>query len=430
MEFFLILFLILLNGFFAMAEIAIVSSRKSRLQQMVVKGNKNAKTALELAQNPDKFFPTIQIGITLISILAGAIGEATLATPISEVLKQIPIVGPYRDILSFLVVVGGITYISLIIGELVPKHIAISNSESVAVFVAPFMQALLKVTLPLVKFLNLSSGFVLKLLRVKPFLTSSISEDEIRLLMSEGTRVGIFNLIEKKLVDRVLHLDNLRVDSLMTPREAIQWFDINKFSKDFKTYLADYKHSRIILCNKTIDNLVGVIHLRDYLRHYINNPSMDIKKYSQKPHLIPENTSAIKALELFRKSPMHMALIIDEYGTVRGLVTFNDVLEAIIGDIQARNWVEELKTIKRSDNSFLLDGMLMLEQLKNVLKLETLPKEVYKHVTLGGFVIAHLNKIPAEGDKFEWAGYEFEVVDMDGNRVDKVLVTLNPNKQK
>jgi len=425
MEFFLILFLILLNGFFAMAEIAIVSSRKSKLAQMAIKGNKSAKTALELAQNPDKFFPTIQIGITLISILAGAIGEATLAIPFAEVIKQIPVAAPYHDILSFLIVVGGITYISLIIGELVPKHIAINNPESIAVFVAPFMQALLKVALPLVKFLSLSSELVLKLLGVKPSLTSSISEDEVRLLMSEGTRVGIFNLIEKKLVDRVLHLDNLRVDSLMTPRESIQWFDINKFSKDFKTYLAGHKHSRIILCNKTIDNPAGVIHVRDYLGHYINNPGIDIKKCSQKPHLIPENTPAIKALELFRKSPMHMALIIDEYGKVRGLVTFNDVLEAIVGNIQTRNWVDERKIVKRSDNSFLLDGMLMLEELKNVLKLETLPKEAYKHATLGGFVIARLNKIPAEGDKFDWAGYEFEVVDMDGNRVDKVLVALS-----
>lgn len=428
MEFVLIICLILLNGFFAMAEIAIVASRKSKLQQMVARGDKSAETALELAQNPDKFFPTIQVGITLISILAGAIGVTTLTMPFSEVIKQIPIVGPYREILSFLVIIGGITYISLIIGELVPKHVAISNPENIAVFVAPFMQVLLKVTLPLVKFLSLSSEFVLKLLRVKQFPVSSISGDEVKLLMSEGTRAGIFNIIEKRLVSRVLHLDRLQADSLMTPREAIQWFDINKLPENFKTYLADHKHSRIILCDKTIDNLVGVIHVKDYLRYYINDPKMDIKKHSQKPHLIPENTSAIQALELFRKSPMHMALIIDEYGKVRGLVTFNDVLEAVVGDIQEKNWINKLKIIKRSDNSFLLDGMFTLEELKNVLKLEALPKEAYKHLTLGGFVATRLNKIPTESDKFEWLGYEFEVVDMDGNRVDKVLVTLSSKK--
>lgn len=425
MEFFLILFLILLNGFFAMAEIAIVASRKSKLQQMVANGNKGAETALELAENPDKFFPTIQIGITLISILAGAIGVATLTIPFSEIVKQIPIVGIYHGILSFFVVIGGITYISLIIGELVPKHVAISNPEKIAVFIAPFMQALLKITLPLVRFLSLSSELILKILRVKQFPESNISGDEIRLLMSEGTRAGIFNLIEKRLVNKVLNLDRLRVDSLMTPRETIQWFDINKFPEDFKTYLVDQKHSRIILCDKTIDNLIGVIHVKDFLHHYVSDPKINIKKHIQKPHLIPEDTSAIQALELFRKSSMHMALIVDQYGKVRGLVTFNDVLEAVVGDIQEKNWINKIKIIKRSDNSFLLDGMLMLEELKSVLRLKALPQEAYKHLTLGGFVATRLNKIPTEGDKFEWTGYEFEVVDMDGNRIDKVLVTLS-----
>jgi len=338
MEFIFILFLILLNGFFAMAEIAIVASRKSKLTQMIANGNKSAEIALELAENPDKFFPTIQIGITLISILAGAIGMATLTMPFAEIIKQIPIVGAYHDLLSFFVVIGGITYISLIIGELVPKHVAISNPEGIAVFVAPFMRTLLKIALPLVGFLSLSSELVLKLLRIKKFPASSVSEDEIRLLMSEGTRAGIFNIIETRLVNRVLHLDRLRVDSLMTSREAIQWFDINKLPEDFKTYLAEHQHSRIILCDRSIDNLVGVIHAKDYLRYYASNPKVDIKKHSQKPHLIPENTSAIQALELFRKSPMHMALIVDEYGKVRGLVTFNDVLEAVVGDIQEKSF--------------------------------------------------------------------------------------------
>ncbi len=342
MEFFLILFLILLNGFFAMAEIAIVASRKSKLQQMITKGNKGAENALELAENPDKFFPTIQIGITLISILTGAIGVTALTMPFSEAIKQIPIVGAYHGVLSFFVVIGGITYISLIIGELVPKHVAISNPEGIAVFVAPFMKTLLKVTLPLVGFLSLSSEFILKLLRIKQFPSSNISGDEIKLLMSEGTRAGIFNIIEKRLVSRVLHLDHLRVDSLMTPRENIQWFDINKLPEDFKTYLSDHKHSRIILCNKTIDNLVGVIHAKDYLRYYASDSKIDIREHSQKPHLIPENTSAIEALELFRKSPMHMALIIDEYNRVRGLVTFNDVLEAVVGDIQEKSFKDYL----------------------------------------------------------------------------------------
>lgn len=404
-----------------MAEIAIISARKSRLQQLIAKGNQNAKIALDLAQNPDKFFPAIQIGITLISILAGAIGEATLSKSFAKILIQIPVIGPYHNAVSFVLVVGGITYISLIIGELVPKQIAINHTENIAVSVAPFMQKLLKATLPLVRFLSFSSELVLKFLRINPSFIPNTSEDEIRLLMSEGTRAGIFTVIEKKLVDRVLHLDTLRVDSLMTPRGAIQWFDISKFSKGFDQYLANYEHSKIVLCDKTIDAVVGIIHVKDYLRHYIRDPKMDTKIYSQKPHFIPENTPAIKALELFRTSPVHIALVINEYGAVQGLITINDVLEAIVGDIQARNWGDKPKIIKRPDNSFLLDGALTLEELKDVLKLEALPKEAYKYVTLGGFIIARLNKIPAEGDRVVWSGYEFEVIDMDRNRVDKVL---------
>lgn len=286
------------------------------------------------------------------------------------------------------------------------------------------MRTLLMMTYPVVKFLGFSSDLVLKIFGVKKIPESSISGDEVRLLMSEGERAGIFNLIEKRLVDRVLHLDRLKVDSLMTPRESIRWFDVNKLPKDFKEYLANHKHSRIILGDKTIDNLIGVVHVKDYINHYMIDPEMDIRKHTHKPHLIPRNTSAVKALELFRKSPMHMALIVDEYGKVIGLVTFNDVLEAVVGDLQEKNWINKLKVVKRSNKSFLLDGMLMLKELKNILKLKKLPEEVSQHLTLGGFMATKLNKIPTEGDKFSWAEYEFEVVDMDEDMVDKVLVTL------
>lgn len=428
MEFALILFFILLNGFFAMAEIAIVAARKSKLQQLVEKGNEDAGKALELAQNPDKFFPAIQIGITLIGILNGAIGQVTLGNSFSELLKQMPLIGQYHGFISFVVVVGGITFLSIVVGELVPKQIAISNPEKLAVFAAPFMRILLTIAFPLVRLLSFSSDLVLKIFGIKKVPETSVSEDEIRLLMSEGERAGIFNLVEKRLVDRVLHLDRLKVDSLMTPRESIQWFDINKLPKDFRDYLVSHKHSRIILGNKSIDNLVGVIHVKDFINHYISNPKMDIKEHSHRPHLIPQNTPATKALELFRKSPMHMALIVDELGKVRGLVTFNDVLEAVVGNLQEKNWISKLKIVKRAENSYLLDGMLMAKELKKILRLEKLPQEVHGHLTVGGFVAAHLKRIPIEGEKFEWQGYEFEIVDMDGNMVDKILITQVPKK--
>lgn len=397
---------------------------------MAAKGNQGADTALKLAQIPDKFFSTIQVGITLIGIMAGAVGEATLAQQFAEIFKPIPIIGRYHETLSFILIVGIITYLSVVIGELVPKRLAINNPEGIASLVAPLMNGLLKVALPIVRVLSSSSELVLRLLRVKQVTSPTVTDDEIKMLMGEGARVGVFTTIEKELVNRVLHLDDMRISSLMTPRASIQCFDINKLSKDLPKFLNKYRHSRIIVCNKTIDNLIGVIYVKDFLRYYLINPNVDIKKYAQKPHLLPENTRVLKTLELFRKSPMHLALIIDEHGAVQGLVTFNDVLEAIVGDIETRGWTEKLKIVKRPDNSYLIDGMLTTKELKDTLKIEKLPKQASGDITLGGFIMSYLDKVPAEGDKFDWGGYRFEVVDMDKNRVDKVLVTLIPEKTK
>lgn len=422
----IILLLILFNGLFAMAEIAIITSRKSRLQQMALKGNQGAATALKLAQIPDNFFSTIQVGITLIGIMAGAVGEAALAGQFAEILKPIPLVGNYNETLSFILIVGTITYLSVVIGELVPKRFAIRNPEVIASLVAPLMNVFLKLALPVVQTLSSSSEIVFRIFGIKQVTSQAVTDDEIKMLMGEGTRVGVFSVVEKKLVDRVLHLDDIRIDSLMTPRASIQYFDVNKFSKDLPKHLSKYKHSRIIICDKSLDNLIGVIHVKDFLRNYISNPEKDIKIHLEKPHLLPQNTQVLKVLELFRKSPMHLALIIGEHGTIQGMVTFNDVLEAIVGDIETRGWVEELKIVRRPDNSYLVDGMLTTEELKNILKIETLPKQASGHITLGGFIMAYLDKVPTEGDKFDWGGYRFEVVDMDKNRVDKVLITLIP----
>ena len=397
---------------------------------MAAKGNQGADTALKLAQIPDKFFSTIQVGITLIGIMAGAVGEATLAQQFAGIFKPIPIIGRDHETLSFILIVGIITYLSVVIGELVPKRLAINNPEGIASFVAPLMNALLKVALPVVRVLSSSSELVFRLLGVKQVASPTVTDEEIKLLMGEGTRVGVFTTVEKKLVDRVLHLDDMRISSLVTPRASIQCFDINKLSRDLPKYLGKYKHSRIIVYDKTLDNLIGVIHVKDFLRYYLTNPKVDIKEHLENPHLLPENTQVIKVLELFRKSPMHLALIIDEHGAVQGLVTFNDVLEAIVGDIETRDWVEKLKIVKRPDNSYLVDGMLTTKELKDALKIERFPKQAAGHITLGGFIMAYLDKVPAEGDKFDWDGYRFEVVDMDKNRVDKVLITLLPEGNK
>lgn len=424
MEILFILLLLLLNGFFAMAEIAIISSRKNKLQQMVTQGDKSAEIALQLAQKPSNFLSSVQVGITLIGILAGALGEESLGRPISPLIQAIPFIGPYHEPLTFLIVISIITYLSLIIGELVPKRIALSNPEKIASLAAPLMKKVAEITHPVVFILSKSTESVFKLLRLKANTDSLVTEEEVRILIREGTEIGVFNKTEKELVERALRLDDLKVISLMTTRNEIEWFDINTFTKESIKQLGDYRHSRIIFCDGSIDKVAGIIHVRELFQHYLHNKQIDIKSLLKKPLLVPESMRALKVLELFRNSSMHLAMVIDEYGNMQGIITFNDILEALVGDIENRTKDEDPEIVKRNDGSLLLDGMVSLTELKKLLRISKLPREEFGiYQTLGGFVISYLDRIPRTGDQFKWQGYQFEVVDMDNHRVDKVIIT-------
>jgi putative hemolysin len=423
----IIFLLIIANGILAMSEIAVVSARRARLQQWANAGDTKARAALELANAPNQFLSTIQVGITLVGILAGAFGGATIAKKLAADLQEIPFLAPYSHAVGLGIVVLGITYASLIIGELVPKRLALNSPERIAAAVAMPMRALSRLASPAVYLLSLSTDAVLRALGVRPSEEPPVTEEEIRLLLEQGAQAGTFEVVEQAMVERVFRLGDRRVAGVMTPRTEIVWLDCDASPEEIRRTVTESVHSRFLVAQGTLDNVLGVVHAKDLLaRTFVGQP-IDLTALVQQPLYVPESMRALTVLELFKQSGTHIALVVDEYGGIQGLVTPSDILEAIVGDIPSAGELREPHAIQREDGSWLLDGMLSIDEFKELFHLSTLPGEeqgVYQ--TLAGFVIMHLGRIPAAADHFEWEGLRFEVVDMDGNRVDKVLVMPVP----
>lgn len=421
----LIIFLLLVaNGLFAMAEIAIVSARKARLQRLTDEGNSQARTALELANNPTDFLATVQIGITLIGIMAGAFGGATLAENIGLYLNSIPWLAPYGEAIGIGLVVLGLTYFSLIIGELVPKRLALNNAERIAVLVAAPMRNLSRIALPVVWFLSASTEAVLRILGAKPSTEPPLTEEEIKVLIEQGTQIGIFEEVEQDMIEGVLRLNERRVSIAMTPRPQIVWLDITDTPAEIRRKIARSQHSRFPVAEENLDNVLGIIAVKDLLANGLTEPSFDLRTLLRPPLFVPEGISVLKVLELFKQERSHMALVTDEYGGIEGLVTPNDILETIVGDLPTIDSAAEPLVIRREDGSWLLDGMVHIDKLKEILDLEELPgEEQGAYQTVGGFFVSQVGNIPVAGQHFEWNKMRFEVMDMDGRRVDKLLVT-------
>lgn len=419
-----VVLLILLNGIFAMSEIAVVSARKTRLRQWAEEGNAKARAALELANNPNQFLATIQIGITLVGILAGAFGGATIAKELTVILNDISWLAPYSHPLSLALVVGVIAYLSLIVGELVPKRLALNNPERLAMAIAAPMQVLSRVAYPAVHLLGLSTELLLRALGMRPSTEPLVTEEEIRALIEQGTQAGMFEEAEQEMVERVFRLGDRRVSAVMTPRTEIVWLDREASALEIRRTITESAHSRFLVADGSLDNVLGVVHAKDLLAHILGEQVVNLEATLQQPLYVPESMRALKVLELFKQSGTHIALVIDEYGGIQGLVTPNDILEAIVGDLpEAGEQVEPL-AVQREDGSWLVDGMLPVDEFKDLFDLGELPGEdqgIYQ--TLAGFVVMQLGRIPAATDYFVWEGLKIEVVDMDGNRVDKVLVT-------
>ena len=417
--------LFILNGLFAMSEIAILSARKIRLQQAVEDGIPGARTALELANEPSHFLSTIQVGITLIGIMSGALGEAALSDKLAAYLGQFPVLAPYSAGLALAAVVVGITYFSLIIGELVPKRLALFKPEPIAMVMAGPMRWLSRLAYPLVKLLSWSTDFVLWVLRAKKSEEPAVSEKEIKLMIDQGTEAGVFHKGEKEMVSNVMRLDAIKIGAIMTPRMDIYYLDVANPIEESRRRLIESPHSVIPVCRNGLDNVLGVIEAKDLLRRALSGEELKLTAAIRPANYIPKSLSPVQLLEEFKRSKIALALVVDEYGEVAGLATLKDVMEAIVGDLPSEEAEdEEPEAIQREDGSWLLDGTLTIEKFKQLFDLETLPDEASGNFhTIGGFVMLQLGHVPRASDRIEAAGLRFEVVDMDRNRVDKILVS-------
>jgi putative hemolysin len=418
-----IILLILRNGFFAMSETALVSSRKARLRQRAEEGDRGARAALELADSPNRFLSTVQIGISLIGVLAGAFGGATLARPLAGALRGVPALAPYAGSVAFGAVVVAITYLSLILGELVPKRLALNGAEVVASRVSGPMRLISTITSPAVWFLSASTEAVLGLLRARSTPESPVSEQEVEILMEEGARAGVFEEEERDLVRRALQLDDRPVHELMTPRPKVAWLDADDPQEEVLRQAREAGHSYYPVARGDLDDLLGIASVKDaWVRQAFGEPA-DLLDSLRRSLLVPEGAPATDALEAFKRSGLPTALVIDERGHIEGLVTLTDVLEALVGEVPGEDEPAEEAILRREDGSWLVDGLLAAHELKKHLGTRGLPREgETDYQTVGGMVMEALGRVPEEGDRFEWEGYSFEVLDMDGRRVDKVLV--------
>ncbi|MGK7872582.1 MAG: hemolysin family protein [Xenococcaceae cyanobacterium] len=423
-EIFFILLLIIVNGIFALSEIAVVSSRKIRLEQLSSQGDERAKAALELANDPNQILSTVQIGITLIGIFAGAFGGATLAKNLAVLLQRFSLLTTHSEAIALATVVLSITYLSLVIGELVPKRLALSDPEKIARLVAFPLRWLALLVAPVVHLLSFSTDLVLRILGTKTAATEPlVTEEEIKVMLKQGTEAGMFEAAEQDMVERVLKLDDRRIRVLMTARPEIIWLNLEDSSEINRHKIMKSNHTRFPVCQGSLDEVLGVVQVTHLLSACLGGEPFDLASSLQQPLFVPESTLGLKMLELFKQSGNHIALVVDEYGVIQGLLTLNDVLEAIIGDIPRLDQPETSQAVRREDGSWLLDGILPIEEFKELFGIGELPGEQRgNYHTLGGFVITHLGRIPSAAEHFEWHGLRFEVMDMDGNRVDKVLV--------
>lgn len=422
LEIIVILGLFLANAVLAAAEMSIVSARKARLHQWADNGDANAKIALDLANSPDELVSTVTFGITLIGILTGAFGGATLADALETYLETFPAIKNYAEILSILCVVPPVTYLSVIIGELVPKRLALSNPERVACVMAPFMRLAANLFRPAVRLLSASSGVVLRIMGVSEQKEPMITDAEIQVLVEQGTQAGIFEEAEQEMVEGVLTLADKTVRSLMTPRLGVAWLDKKSTQEQILECLNENNHSYIPVADENLDNVLGIAQTRRLFLALAERQKIQLTDFIEQPLFLPESTTALDILDMFRQTRVHVAFVINEYGGFEGMVTINDVLESIVGEVaigpDAKAQVEQ-----HSDGSWIVNGDAHIDDVKDVLDVKELPGEnLNAYRTLAGFLLYQWQRIPAKGEALSWEHWDFEVLSMDGYRIDSVRV--------
>jgi putative hemolysin len=428
-EIVVIILLIIINGLFAGSEIAVVSSRKSRLQELAEGDHSGAKLALDLANEPTNFLSTIQIGITLVGTLAGAFGGATVARDLAVWLEAVPALAAHSNFISIGIVVVVIAYSMLIFGELVPKRVALNDPERIASVVASPLSLLSRVASPFVFILSASTEVAIRALGIKPNNGPPVTEEEIKILIDLGAGAGVFEEAEKEMVDRVFRLGDRKAATLMTSRSEIVWLDAGDTPDMIKEKISGRAYTLFPVCNGNLDNVMGVVHAKDLLFRTEGVDRVEFEGVLFPALFVPESMRGLKVLERFKETGIHLAIVVDEYGKVEGVVTLTDLLEAIVGDIPNIEELTEPPIILREDGSWLVDGMISIDDFKENFDIEKMPDEdagVYQ--TLGGFAMTQFERIPHSGDHFDWGNLRFEVVDMDYNRVDKLLITpLRPD---
>jgi putative hemolysin len=420
-EILIIIGLTLINGLFSMAEIALVSSRKARLESQAAKGDAAAAEALKITEHPDTFLSTVQIGITLIGILLGIFSGEHLKDNVQNFLNHFDWIKPYSGGAATAIVVVFITYLSLVLGELLPKRIGMSNPEGIAKLVAPAMRVIMKITYPFIWLLSQSTNLLARLLGVKTN-NNQVTEEEIKAIINEGTEQGTIEEAEQEIIERVFHLGDRSITSLMTHRNDIIWLDEHATVSDVHKKVGAVLFSTYPLCSEKIDGIKGIVSIKDFLFADGETP---LKKFMKPALYVPENNTAYQVLERFKESKAHSCFIVDEYGSVLGLITLNNILEAIVGDIPAPN-EDAFEITTRADGSYLIDAQIpFYDFLSHFEKTEWMHEGEHDFDTLAGFIIHQLERIPHAGDKMEWNGFDFEIIDMDGQRIDKLLVTLS-----
>lgn len=414
--------MIVLNGLLVMSEIALVSARKSRLEMLSNKGDLKARAALELAENPEKFLSTVQIGITLISILTGVYSGEKFGENLKPFFEQIEWTKAYADTIATSIVVIIVTFVSILIGELIPKKLGLSRSEKIAPLIAGPMNFLSKILHPFVVLLSVVTNVIFKLFRIKKVSDSSVTEEEIKALITEGSELGAIDEDEKDIIERVFHLGDRSITSLMTHRTDIVWVDIKDTVAAVKSKFDQIVFSTFPVCDRTVDNIKGLVYVKDMLKA---SPDTIIENLIKPALFVPENNKAYQLLEKFKGTRIHTCFIVNEYGTLEGMITINDILEAIVGDVP-QTGQEEYEIIKRSDGSYLVEAQIhFYDFLSYFDKADWSNDDSLEFDTLAGFALHHLEHIPTTGEIFEWRCFSFEIIDMDGQRIDKILVKIS-----
>lgn len=419
----IVLLLIIINGVFSMSELAIISAKKNRLLKRAEKGDSGAQAAVELAENPNRFLSTVQIGISLIGVLSGAFGGATLAGEIGDWLNRYPALAPYSEGIGVALVVLIITYLSLVLGELVPKRLALNNAEGVAAKVSRMMKGLSVLATPLVNLLSASTELVLRIVGPHPSGEPAVTEEDVRSMMRRGAKTGVFEKAESEMVDHIFRLGDRRVSTTMTPRTDVVFVGCRDTIDEIMEKIVESGYSRYPVCDENPDNVIGFVQVKHLFEQSVKGKRLDINSILEPALFVPENMTALDALERMQENGSEIALVLEEYGGVTGLVSFADILNVIVGDRRMRGSGEEPEIIRREDGSLLLDGMLPADELKELLHIDALPDEGKGYYeTLNGMLMTALGQIPVSGSYFDWEGYRLEVMDMDGHRIDKVLV--------